>query len=83
MDIWTREITSKIVCGNNVDFLTSEITPIKVRETTCIFWSSKYHRKKKWKERGFSDHRNYIEKNKWEQRGFFDQRNYVKKNTWK
>ena len=39
--------------------------------------------KKKWKECGFFDHRNYIKKNKWEQCGFFDQRNYFEKSTWK
>ena len=46
MDISTREITSKKVRGNDVDFSSIEITS----------------KKSMWKQRGFFDHRNYVEK---------------------
>ena len=54
VDIWTSEITSKKVCGNNVNFLAIEITLIKVRKTTWIFWPSKLHQKKSGKNVDFS-----------------------------
>ena len=37
MDIWTREIVSKKVRWNNVDFLSSRITPTKVRGNDVHF----------------------------------------------
>ena len=46
MNISTREITSKKVRGNNVDFSTIEITSKKVREKNADFSTSKITSKK-------------------------------------
>ena len=62
VDFLTIEITSKKVHGDNVDFSTIHITSKKYVETAWIFRPSKLHRKGKWKQREFFDHRTYIEK---------------------
>ena len=67
MHISIRQITSKKVCGNNVDFLTSEITPIKIREN----------------QRGLFDHLNVSKKGTWKQRAFCDHRDSIEKSMWK
>ena len=46
MDILTREITSKIVRGNNMDFSISEITSKKVRGNDVDFSTSEITSKK-------------------------------------
>ena len=46
VDLLTREITLKMVCGNNMNFSNSEITS----------------KKSIWQQRGFFDQQNYIEK---------------------
>ena len=53
---------------NDVEFLPVKISSKKLRAS---------------KQRGFSDHQNYVKKSKWKQRGFFDQRNYIEKSAWK
>ena len=66
MHISIRQITSKKVCGNNVDFLTSEITPIKIREKQRgLFDNLNVSKKGTWKQRAFCDHRDSIEKSMW------------------
>ena len=45
MDILTSRITSKKVCGNNVDFSTIEIMPKKYVETTWFFDHQNYIKK--------------------------------------
>ena len=57
VEISTRGTTSEKVRGNNVDFLTSEITP----------------KKSPRKQHGFFDHQSCIEKSEWKQHGFFNQ----------
>ena len=46
MDISTSKITSRKVCGNNVDLSTSEITPKKVRGNSVDFSTIKIAPKK-------------------------------------
>ena len=55
MHISTRQITSKKVRGNNVNFSTSEIA-------RGFFDHRNYIKKGTWKQLGFFDQRNYIEK---------------------
>ena len=65
MDISTREIalnTLKNVNGNNVGFLTIEITPKKAWENNMVFSTSNYIAKSMWKSRRFLDQQNYVKK---------------------
>ena len=59
MNISTKEITSKKVRGNKVEFSTIEIRSKKVRGSDVDFSTIE---RSTWKRRGFFDQRNYIEK---------------------
>ena len=59
MDISAKEITSKKVRGNKVEFSTIEIRSKKVRGSDVDFSTIE---RSTWKRRGFFDQRNYIEK---------------------
>ena len=85
MDISTRQIRSKKVHGNNVDFLKIEIILIKIHGNNVDFSTIEITSKKvRGNNVDFSAmERKYVEKSMWKQYGFFDQWNYVKKSTWK